>query len=130
MKKHPFAAICMLIGGLSLGGLSACTPSQSTEASQPSADQTMTARSSGSPETSSEGGTNRPAAAERAQKRQAVLKQIAGVLTPAQNQELQIKLQQGEKMRAALRELNLQDSQKTQITDILKAAYPHRKRQG
>ena len=128
MKKQPFAVICLLIGGLSLGGLSACTPSQSSEVSQPNSEQTVAANSS--PNSSSEGGTNRPSAAERAQKRQAVLKKIEGVLTPAQNQELQTKLQQGEKMRVALRELNLQDSQKTQITDILKAAYPHRKRQG
>jgi Spy/CpxP family protein refolding chaperone len=126
MKKQPFAVICLLIGGLSIGGLSACTPSQSSE-SQVNADQTTAANSNSS--SSSEGGTNRPSAAERAQKRQAVLKKIEGVLTPAQNQELQTKLQQGERMRAALRELNLQESQKTQITDILKAAYPHRKRQ-
>jgi len=62
--------------------------------------------------------------AERQQKREAVRKQIEAVLTPDQAKQLATKLQQGEKMRQALSELNLTADQKTKIQAIRKAAYP------
>ncbi len=117
MKHQQFGMAFLLMGVLSVGSLSACSSSPSSQASQPDAGQAVAASPSES---------NAPSAAERAQKRAAVRKQIEAVLTPDQAKEFKSKLSQGEKMRQALRDLNLQSDQKTKIQDILKAAYPHR----
>lgn len=121
--KRQFFAIALLMGMLSVGALSACTPSRSSQA------QPETGQSDGSQTAVANPiETGAPSPEERAQKRAAVLKQIKGVLAPEQDQQLQTKLQQGEKMRTALQGLDLQADQKTKIRDILKAAYPHRNR--
>jgi Spy/CpxP family protein refolding chaperone len=117
MRHQRFRMVFLLMGVLSLGSLSACNSSPASQASQSDTGQANAANPSES---------NAPSAAERAQKRAAVRKQIEAVLTPEQVQQLESKLKQGEKMRKALRELNLQADQKTKIQDILKAAYPHR----
>jgi Spy/CpxP family protein refolding chaperone len=121
MKRQQLA-ICVLggvLGALSLSVLSACTPFKSLS-------ESLSQAKAGSTAATSSTEPNPPSSAERAQKRAAVLKQIETVLTPEQIQQLQTKLKQGEKMRVALRELNLKEDQKTKIREILKAAYPHR----
>lgn len=66
---------------------------------------------------------------ERAQRREAMRKQIEAVLTPEQSQQLQAKLQQGVKRREAMASLNLTPEQKTKIQDIMKSARSHREGQ-
>ncbi len=56
-------------------------------------------------------------------------KQIEAVLTPDQVKQLESKLQQGEKMRDAMRELNLSEDQKTKIREIYKSARANRQQQ-
>ncbi len=51
---------------------------------------------------------------------------VRRVLTPAQKQDLETKLQQGQKMRQALSTLNLTSDQKTKIQEIVKAARSQR----
>jgi Spy/CpxP family protein refolding chaperone len=120
MKQQQFGIVFLLMGILSLGGLSACTSSPSSQASQSEGGQQNMANPSES---------NAPPTAERAQKRAEVRKQIEAVLTPEQVQQLQGKLNEGERMRKALRSLNLQADQKTKIQDIFKAAYPNQAQQ-
>jgi Spy/CpxP family protein refolding chaperone len=120
MRQQQFGIAFLLMGMLSLGGLSACTSSPSSQASQSDGGQENMANPSES---------NAPPTAERAQKRAEVRKQIEAVLTPEQVQQLQSKLNQGERMRTALRELNLQADQKTKIQDIFKAAHPNKTKQ-
>ncbi|MER3475525.1 MAG: hypothetical protein C4287_01665, partial [Leptolyngbya sp. ERB_1_2] len=65
---------------------------------------------------------------ERSKRREAVRKQVEAVLTQDQVQQLETKLQQGEKMRQALSEINLTADQKTKVQDILKTAYANRQK--
>jgi hypothetical protein len=115
MKQQQFGIAFLLMGMLSLGGLSACTSSPSSQASQSEGGQQNMANPSES---------NAPPTAERAQKRAEIRKQVEAVLTPEQVQQLQGKLNEGERMRKALRSLDLQADQKTKIQDIFKAANP------
>jgi Spy/CpxP family protein refolding chaperone len=116
MRQQQIGMAFLMMGMFSLGGLTACTSSPTSQVSQSDRGQGNMANPSES---------NAPPTAERAQKRAEVRKQIEAVLTPEQVQQLQSKLNQGEKMRKALRELNLQADQKTKIQDIFKAAYPN-----
>jgi Spy/CpxP family protein refolding chaperone len=115
MRQQQFGMTFLLMGMLSLGGLSACTSSPPSQVSQSEGGQQNMANPSES---------NAPPTAERAQKRAEIRKQIEAVLTPEQVQQLQGKLNGGERMRTALRSLNLQADQKTKIQDIFKAANP------
>ena len=105
MKKT--IATTFLLVTILVGGITACNSSNSSDASQSNASQSQ----------------------ERTQKREAVRKQIEAVLTPEQVQQLQTKLQQGEKMRQALSSLNLTPDQKTKIQEIYKANYAQRQKQ-
>lgn len=120
MRQQQFGIAFLMMGMLSLGGLSACTSSPPSQNSQSEGDPVNVANPSE---------LNAPPTAERAQKRAAVRKQIEAVLTPEQLQQLQSKLNQGERMRTALRELNLQADQQTKIQDIFKAAHPNQTKQ-
>ncbi len=113
MKRTTIAPAFLLVGVLLIGGLSACTKSNASEASQP---ETTAAN----PVTS---GQPKATDAERAQKREEIRKQVAAVLTPDEQQQLETKVKGGEKMRQALSELNLTTEQKTKIKDILKTGY-------
>jgi Spy/CpxP family protein refolding chaperone len=118
MKKY---AVPVLLSALVLIGVSACNPaSQSTTAPQsdPAPAQTTTT------DTQSQDNSQAKAyqTAERTRRREALRKQIEAVLTPDQAKQLDAKLQQGEKIRQALSELNLTDAQKTQIKEAMKAA--------
>ncbi len=124
MKKLMIAAT-LLVGTLMMG-VSAC--GQSNSAQTPQSDATSASPSNSAPSNTTSA-PDEAQKAERAQKREAVRKQIIAVLTQEQAQQFQTKVQSGEKMRQALRELNLTADQKTKIQDILKAAYP-RQQQG
>ncbi|XGV98724.1 MAG: Spy/CpxP family protein refolding chaperone [Leptolyngbya sp. BL-A-14] len=113
-------ATTMLLGALLAGGVSAC--SQTTSSETPQAKTTDTT-SSNAPQTDSAPST------DRAQRREAMRKQIEAVLTPEQSQQLQAKLQQGVRMREAMASLNLTPEQKTKIRDIMKAARAQRQGQ-
>lgn len=107
----------MLLGTLLMSGITACSQSNSSEPPQagntaPNATQANNAQSP-----------------ERAQRREAMRKQIEAVLTPEQAQQLQAKLQQGTKMRDAMASLNLTPEQKTKIQAIMKAARAQREGQ-
>lgn len=116
MRKQ-MIAVTFLVGALMMG-VSAC--GQSNSAQTPQSDSTATA----STPSNTASAPDQTQKADRAQKREAVRKQILAVLTQEQAQQFQTKVQSGEKMRQALREVNLTADQKTKIQDILKAAYP------
>lgn len=118
MKKQPIAAT-FLIGALMMG-LSAC--GQSNSAQTPQSNSTVSPANSA--QSSSPSAPDQTQKADRAQKREAVRKQVLAVLTQEQAQQFQTEVQSGEKMRQALREVNLTAEQKAKIQDILKAAYP------
>jgi hypothetical protein len=61
--------------------------------------------------------------AENAERRRMVRQQIDTVLTPDQKQQLQTKLQQGDKLRKALADMNLTPEQQAKIKQIFKAAH-------
>jgi Spy/CpxP family protein refolding chaperone len=143
MKRTTIAPAFVLVGALLVGGLSACTPSNASEATQPdttaanpvSSDQAK-ADSVSSQAAQPVAATATPSSAqpkatdaERAQKREELRKQVEAVLTPEQVQQLETKVKGGEKMRKALSELNLTAEQKTKIQDILKTAYPRGQKQ-
>jgi Spy/CpxP family protein refolding chaperone len=115
MRQLQLGLAFLLMGMLPLGGLSAYTLSLTSQSLQSDVAPVNAANLSES---------NAPPTAERAQKRAEVRKQVEAVLTPEQVQQLQGKLNEGEKMRKALRALNLQADQKTKIQDIFKTAYP------
>lgn len=119
MKKRTIAAT-FLIGALVMG-VSACGQSNSAQAPQ---SDTTSASPANSDQANNSAASDPAQKAARAQKREAIRKQISAVLTPDQAQQFQTKLQNGEKMRQALNELNLTADQKTKIQDILKTAYP------
>lgn len=108
----------LLLATLVLGGMTACQ-SKSSEMSSSTASPTAETPQA---ETSPTSGTPAP---DRAQRREAMRKQIEAVLTADQQKQLQTKLQQGEKMRQALSELNLTDDQKTKIQEIFKSNRRH-----
>ena len=129
MKRTKIAPAFLLVGALLVGGLSACTQSNASEATQPdttaanpvSSDQaktdsaaTQTAQPVAATATPSSAQPN-ATDAERAQKREELRKQVEAVLTPEQVQQLETKVKGGEKMRKALSELNLTAEQKTKI---------------
>jgi Spy/CpxP family protein refolding chaperone len=110
-------ATTMLLGTLLVGGITACSQSNSSEPPQ------ANTVSSGAPQ------ADNAQSPERAQRREAMRKQIEAVLTPEQKQQLQAKLQQGARMREAMASLNLTPEQKTKIQDIMKAARAQRQGQ-
>jgi Spy/CpxP family protein refolding chaperone len=116
MRQQQIGMVFLLTSMLSLGGLSACTSSPPSQVLQSDGGQGNAAVNPSE--------SNAPPTAERVQKRAEVRKQIEAVLTPEQVQRLQGKLNEGERMRKALRSLNLQADQKTKIQDIFKAANP------
>ncbi|MEG4211050.1 hypothetical protein [Microcoleus sp. S13_B4] len=143
MKRTTIAPALVLVGALLVGGLSACTQSNASEATQPdttaanpvSSDQAK-ADSVSSQAAQPVAATATPSSAqpkatdaERAQKREELRKQVEAVLTPEQAQQLETKVKGGERMRKALSELNLTAEQKTKIKQILKAAYPRGQKQ-
>ncbi|MDZ7962956.1 MAG: hypothetical protein RMY34_34695 [Aulosira sp. DedQUE10] len=111
----------LLFATILLLGITGCSGSKSSDASNPDASGTNVSQTN--PST-----TNSPKAdtPERSHKREEMRQQIEAVLTPDQVKQLQAKLQQGEKMRKAVLSLNLTAEQKTKIQDIFKTAYPHR----
>ena len=143
MKKTTIAPAFLLVGALLVGGLSACTQSNASEATQPdttaanpvSSEQAkVDAASSQAAQpvaatSTSSSAQPRGTDAERAQKREELRKQVEAVLTPEQVQQLETKVKGGEKMRKALSELNLTAEQKTKIKEILKTAYPRGQKQ-
>jgi len=143
MKRTTIVPAFVLVGALLVGGLSACTQSNASEATQPdttaanpvSSDQAK-ADSVSSQAAQPVAATATPSSAqpkatdaERAQKREELRKQVEAVLTPEQAQQLETKVKGGERMRKALSELNLTAEQKTKIKGILKAAYPRGQKQ-
>ena len=98
-----------------LGGMTACNHSNSSPSSQSEASPATTSQA---PST-----TNNPQSAERAQKRQTLRKQIEAIMTPEQLQQLQKRLQAGDKMRKALKSLDLTANQKAKIHEIFKTAH-------
>jgi Spy/CpxP family protein refolding chaperone len=63
---------------------------------------------------------------ERSRKRAETQKKIEAFLTQDQVKQLGAKLQQGEKMRKALSEMNLTAEQRTKIEAVFKAGHPNR----
>ncbi len=110
-------ATTLLLGTFLVGGVTACSQSNSSEPSQ-----------AGTMPSDAPQGDKAPSP-ERAQRREAMRKQIEAVLTPEQSQQLQTKLQQGVRMREAMASLNLTPEQKTKIQDIMKAARAQRQGQ-
>jgi flagellar basal body-associated protein FliL len=144
MKIATIASAFLLVGVILVGSLSACTQSNTSEATQPEttaanpvnsgqqkADSTSSQAAQPVAEAATPASSAQPKAtdAERAQKRDEVRKQVEAVLTPDEVQQLETKVKGGEKMRKALSELNLTAEQKTKIKDILKTAYPGRQKQ-
>jgi len=119
MTKRTIATMALL-AALLTGGIAACGKSNSSDSSQADTSQTMTTAQS---DTSQQNGAQ---SQDRAQRRAAMKKQIEAVLTPDQVKQLESKLQQGEKMRDAMRELNLSEDQKTKIREIYKSARANR----
>ncbi|MGA7937882.1 MAG: hypothetical protein WCA35_30310 [Kovacikia sp.] len=115
-------ATTALLATLLIGGLSACNRSNSADAPPADSSQTTTAQSGSSP-------SNAAQPQDRTQRRQAMKKQIEAILTPDQVKQLETKLQQGEKMRAAMKNLNLTADQKTKIQEIYKSARTQRQEQ-
>ena len=121
MIKKQIILPTLLFATILIGGMTGCSSSKSPDVSQGGDSGTKVSDTST---------TNPPSnTPERAQKREAVRKQIEAVLTPDQVKELSAKLQQGEKMRKAVLSLNLTPEQKTKIQEIFKTAYSHRKGQ-
>jgi hypothetical protein len=143
MKRTTIAPAFVLVGALLVGGLSACTPSNASEATQPDTTATNPVSSDQAKADSVSSQAAQPVAAtatpssaqpkatdaERAQKREELRKQVEAVLTPEQVQQLETKVKAGEKMRKALSELNLTAEQKTKIKEILKTAYSRGQKQ-
>ncbi|MEG4022328.1 hypothetical protein [Microcoleus sp. S13C4] len=143
MKRTTIAPALVLVGALLVGGLSACTQSNASEATQPdttaanpvSSDQakadSVSSQAAQPVAATATPSSGQPKAtdAERAQKREELRKQVEAVLTPEQAQQLETKVKGGERMRKALSELNLTAEQKTKIKQILKAAYPRGQKQ-
>ncbi|MEH2320723.1 hypothetical protein [Nostoc sp.] len=123
MIKKQIILPTLLLATILIGGMTGCNSSKSPDVSQGD-NSGGTKVSDTNTSAPSSPGSNTP---ERAQKREAVRKQVEAVLTPDQVKELSAKLQQGEKMRKAVLSLNLTAEQKTKIQDIFKTAYPRRK---
>jgi len=121
MLKKQITVATILSSALLLGGITGCSGSKSSDASNPEASGANVSQTNPSQTNSSN--TNRSV---RAQRREEIRKQIEAVLTPDQVQQLQEKMQQGERMRTALSSLNLSTEQKTKIQEILKNAYARR----
>ncbi|MCW5314552.1 hypothetical protein GTQ43_12245 [Nostoc sp. KVJ3] len=125
MIKKQIILPTLLFATILIAGMTGCSNSKSPDVSQgDNSGGTKVSDTNTSPTSSP--GANAP---ERAEKREAVRKQIEAVLTQDQVKELSTKLQQGERMRKAVLSLNLTAEQKTKIQDIFKTAYPHRKGQ-
>jgi len=124
-KKYTIARAYLLFAIL-IGGVTACNHSNSSEAPQ-SADTTQaTPAANSSPSDNTQ--AKEYQTAERTRKREAIRKQIEAVLTPDQVQQLQTKLQQGERMRSTVASLNLTADQKTKVQEIMKAAYAQKQK--
>jgi len=138
MKKHTMiptgnllrSTINVLLFTLLAAGMAACNGSNASDSSQspssqPASSQTAsdTSHTPASDSAPAQGDQQADQQADRQQKREAMRKQIETVLTSDQAKQLETKLQQGEKMRQALSELNLTAEQKTKIQAIRKAAY-------
>ncbi|MEH2072287.1 MAG: hypothetical protein V7K47_29750 [Nostoc sp.] len=123
MIKKQIILPAFLLATILITGITGCTNSKSPDVSQ--------GDNSGTKVSDTNTSTTNPASntPERAEKREAVRKQVEAVLTPDQVKQLSAKLQQGEKMRKAVLSLDLTAEQKTKIQDIFKTAYPHRKGQ-
>jgi len=121
MKKY---AIPLALSALVLVGITACKRSDSASTA-PQTDSTQTNAPASSQDNSQ---AKAYQTTERSKKREAVRKQVEAVLTQDQVQQLETKLQQGEKMRQALSEINLTADQKTNVQDILKTAYTNRQK--
>ncbi|MBN3871956.1 MAG: hypothetical protein V7L00_07340 [Nostoc sp.] len=122
MIKKQIILPTLLLATILIGGITGCTNSKSPDVSQ---------GDNGTKVSDTKNTTNSPPSntPERAEKREAVRKQVEAVLTPDQVKQLSGKLQQGERMRKAVLSLNLTAEQKTKIQDIFKTAYPHRQGQ-
>lgn len=124
MIKKQIILPTFLLATILIAGMTGCTSSKSPDVSQGEDSGTKVSNTNASAPNSP--GANTP---ERAEKREAVRKQVEAVLTPDQLKQLSAKLQQGERMRKAVLSLNLTAEQKTKIQDIFKTAYPHRQGQ-
>lgn len=124
MIKKQIILPTFLLATILIAGMTGCTSSKSPDVSQGEDSGTKVSNTNASAPNSP--GANTP---ERAEKREAVRKQVEAVLTPDQVKQLSAKLQQGERMRKAVLSLNLTAEQKTKIQDIFKTAYPHRQGQ-
>ncbi len=120
MKKRAIATT-LLLATILTGGITACT--QSNSSNLPQSDTFHP------PSPSDKYQSNKAKSQKHTRKSQVIRQQIEAVLTPDQKQELQTKLQQGEKMRQALSTLNLTSDQKTKIQEIYKAARAQRQQQ-
>jgi hypothetical protein len=120
MTKRTIATTALL-ATLLIGGISACNKSNSADAPAADAPQSTTTQSD------TQSTTAQPQ--DRAQRREAMKKQIEAVLTPDQVKQLESKLQQGDKMRDAMASLNLTAEQKTKIREIYKSARAQRQGQ-
>jgi Spy/CpxP family protein refolding chaperone len=120
IKKQMITPI-LLLATILMGGITGCSGSKSSDATNPDASGTNVSQSNADTPNNNKADTP-----ERAQKREEIRKQIEAVLTPDQVKQLQEKVQKGEKFRKAVLSLDLTADQKTKIQDIFKTAYPHR----
>ncbi len=131
-----------LLGTLLMGGITACSQSNTPQSPQaetapsnaapanPAASNTSSDNtSSGNTSSGNTSSGNMAQSPDRAQRREAMRKQIEAILTPEQSQQLQAKLQQGSKMREAMASLNLTADQKAKIRDIMKSYRSQRSEQ-
>lgn len=120
MQKSTITTTALIVTFV-LGGITACNPSNFSPSPQSEASP---ANSSQAPST-----TNTPPSIEHAQRQQTLRKQVEAILTPVQQQQLQKRLQEGEKMRNALKGLDLAPNQKTKIHEIFKTAHAQKNSQ-
>ncbi|WP_055074002.1 hypothetical protein [Pseudanabaena sp. 'Roaring Creek'] len=133
-RKTTIATIIVSVT-LIFGGISACTPANSSDSPQSISPSNSVPASSTSPEPlpvsapknpnadPSNVDKSNPNSTDREQAREARRKQVEAVLNPSQVQQLQEKMKQGEKLRKAVTTLNLTTEQKTKIQMIFEKSY-------
>jgi Spy/CpxP family protein refolding chaperone len=120
MKKQQIIAPLVLAIILMIG-IAGCKSSPTAQSPDRS---TTESSSTTSEEKSAEQKQARSPAAQK--RREQIRKQIKAVLQPAQVQQLESKMQTGEKMRQALNSVNLTAEQKTKIEAIYQTAHANR----
>lgn len=105
-------AITLLLASLLGMGISSCNQNP-TAVKQPKSEITTTNTSSSAP--------------DRVQRRLAMQNKIKAILTPAQVQQLDAKIKDGDKMRTAMKTIDLTTDQQAKIKEIYQSARAERK---